>query len=76
MAEKYRYGDIEIEIEFYGDELNAVFRKDNKIYVYPVDDINELLDKLLPGWYSVYAQETEFTPEEREFFGDLPEDWE
>lgn len=75
MAE-YRYGNIEIKIETYGDELNAVIRKDGKIYVYPVDEVNNMLDNLLPGWYSVYAQEEEFTPEEREFFGDLPEDWE
>ncbi len=72
MAE-YRYGDIEIEIEFYGDELDVVIRKDGRIYIYPVDEVNEMLDNLLPGWYSVYAQETEFTPEEREFFADYPE---
>lgn len=75
MAE-YRYGDIEIEITTFGDELDVVIKKDGKVYVYPVDEVNEMLDKLLPGWYSVYAQETEFTPEERQFFGDLPEDWE
>lgn len=50
-------GDVEVEIEVFGDEVDAVFKKGGKVYIYEInDEIAEKLDNLVPGWYTVYSQ--------------------
>lgn len=59
--------DIQIEIDYYGDELNAVFRKGDKVYIYPLDEVAEIVNRLyesgalvidntVEGDYTVYYQ--------------------
>ncbi len=49
-------GDVEVEIEIFGEEANAIFYKGDRVYLYPVEDIEEVLDRLVPGWYTIYRQ--------------------
>ena len=59
--------DVTIEIEYYGDELNAVFHKGDKVYIYPLDEVAEIVNRLyesgalvidntVEGDYTVYYQ--------------------
>lgn len=70
-------GDIEIEIEYYRDEWYAMIEKGGEIYRYPVDEVEPLLDSLLPGWqYSVYSQEEEYTEKEKRYEEEEYEEYE
>jgi hypothetical protein len=66
-------GDVLIEIDYFGGELNAVVHKGGHIYVYALDDPAaqefvsrmqssgaEIIDKTVEGDYTVYGQETEY----------------
>ncbi len=61
--------DVIIEIDYYGDELNAVFRKGGRIYIYPLEEVQTLVDILSNGGAevidkTVYSQNERMTYEE------------
>lgn len=65
--------DVLIEIDFFGDELTAVFHKDGHIYTYPLAEVEaivnrlhnsgaEVIDRTVEGDYTVYSQEEDYEP--------------
>ena len=65
-----------IELDYYGDELNAVFYKGGKVYIYPMDEVESVVNKLRSAGVevidkTVYSQEEEMTYEEyKERYGE------
>lgn len=63
--------DVVLEIEYYGDELTAVFRKGGHVYTYPLAEVEEIVNRLhdsgaevidytVDGVYTVYSQEEDY----------------
>ena len=61
-------GDVTVEIIHAGDEIDAVFKKDGHVYVYPLDEVRDvvgrleasgadIVDRTVDGVYTVYSQE-------------------
>lgn len=70
--------DMVIEIDYFGSELNAVFKKGGHVYVYPMDEVRDVVDRLEAAGVevidkTVYSQEEEMTVEEYyERYGEYP----
>ena len=70
--------DMVIEIDYYGDELNAVFKKGGHIYIYPMVEVEAVVNKLREAGVevidkTVYSQEEEMTVEEYvDTYGESP----
>lgn len=72
--------NVWIEIEYFGDELNAVFHHySGRVNIYPLDDVAQLVDKLKAGGAevidkTVYSQNERMTYEEyMERYGEVPD---
>lgn len=71
--------DVWIEIDYFGDELNAVFHKEGQVNVYPLDEVRNVVERLEAGGAevidkTVYSQTERMTWDEyKDKYGEEPD---